>query len=92
MRDSTPRAWRAHVEAVFRLWAMPLGYTFADLRVISIPTMMLVGDCDGACTVEDAATTYRALPEAELCVLPRLHHAITAAVARHRARLPAAAP
>ena len=48
-----------------------------DLRGIAVPTLVLVGNRDGACTVEDAVTTYRALPEAELCVLPRLHHAIT---------------
>jgi pimeloyl-ACP methyl ester carboxylesterase len=73
-----PGAWQAHVESVFRLWTTPLGYTFEDLRAVAIPTLVLVGDRDGACTVEDAVTTYRALPEAELCVLPHLHHAITA--------------
>ncbi len=71
--------WKTQVEEIFRLWTAPVGYTFEDLRAVRAPTLILVGDRDQACSVEDAVTTFRMLPEGELCVLPRLDHAISQA-------------
>jgi pimeloyl-ACP methyl ester carboxylesterase len=69
--------WRTQADAIFRLWTAPVGYTFEDLRGVQPPTLVLVGDRDPACSVEDALRTFRMLPAGELCVLPRLHHAIS---------------
>jgi pimeloyl-ACP methyl ester carboxylesterase len=69
--------WKTQVEDIFQLWTAPVGYTFEDLRAVQAPTLIVVGDRDQACSVEDALTTFRALPAGELCVLPQLDHAIT---------------
>jgi pimeloyl-ACP methyl ester carboxylesterase len=70
--------WKTQVEDIFRLWTAPVGYMFEDVRTVQPPTLVLVGDRDQACSVEDALTTLRMLPQGELCVLPRLDHAISA--------------
>jgi pimeloyl-ACP methyl ester carboxylesterase len=41
------------------------------------PTLILVGDRDPYCTVEEAVTAYRALAHGELAVLPNTAHTIT---------------
>jgi pimeloyl-ACP methyl ester carboxylesterase len=69
--------WKTQVDAIFRLWTAPVSYTFEDLRAVRPPTLVLVGDRDPACSAEDALTTLRMLPAGELCVLPRLDHAIS---------------
>jgi hypothetical protein len=38
--------------------------------------LVLTGDRDVFCSVEDAVTTYRALPAAELAVVPGHDHVI----------------
>jgi hypothetical protein len=48
----------------------PSGYTFDDLRAITAPMLVLVGDRDRHCTVEDGVAAYRALKDGELAVLP----------------------
>ena len=44
-----------------------------------IATLILCGDRDDFCSVEDAVTAYRALPAGELAILPDTSHLITAA-------------
>ena len=39
--------------------------------------MILVGDRDAFCSVEDAVTAYRTLKNGELAVLPNTGHGIT---------------
>jgi pimeloyl-ACP methyl ester carboxylesterase len=48
------------------------------------PTLILVGDRDPFCTVEEGTICYRALPNGELAVLPNTGHLIDA-VAVHAA-------
>src|SRR6478609_6890784 len=45
------------------------GYTFDDLRAITAPTLILAGDRDGFCSVEEGAQAYRSLGEGELAIL-----------------------
>jgi pimeloyl-ACP methyl ester carboxylesterase len=47
------------------------------LRTITAPTLILVGDRDPFCTVEEGVTAYRALQDGELAVLPNTGHLIT---------------
>ena len=35
-----------------------------------MPTLILVGDRDPFCSIEEGASAYRALPDGELAVLP----------------------
>lgn len=52
------------------------GYTFDDLRTITAPTLVLVGDRDPFCSIEDGATAYRMLPHGALSILPGVGHRI----------------
>ncbi len=71
--------WRTFVELTFQRWTRPPGYTFDDLRTVTAPTLVLTGDRDTFCSVEDAVTAYRLLPTSELAVLPHHDHTIGAA-------------
>jgi pimeloyl-ACP methyl ester carboxylesterase len=51
--------------------ARPSGYAFDDLAKIGAPTLILVGDRDQFCSVEEAAQAFRSLRHGELAVLAR---------------------
>lgn len=71
--------WRTFIADAFpRLTSSP-GYTFDDLGAVTAPTLVLDGDRDSFCSVEDAVAAYRGLTnaEAELAVLPNHDHIIT---------------
>jgi pimeloyl-ACP methyl ester carboxylesterase len=70
--------WKAYYEQMFPMWTRPIdGYTPDHFRRIAVPTLILVGDRDQFCTVEEGAAAYRLLARGELCVLPRTDHVIT---------------
>ncbi len=52
------------------------GYTYADLARITVPTLILTGDRDDFCTVEQAVAAYRQLGDGELAILPSHGHYI----------------
>jgi pimeloyl-ACP methyl ester carboxylesterase len=68
-----PGAWKALVAALFdALTWCP--FAFEDLRKITAPTLILTGDRDMSCTVEEAVTAYRMLAKGELAILPNEGH------------------
>jgi pimeloyl-ACP methyl ester carboxylesterase len=71
--------WKEYLRLGFHRTTRSPGYTFDDLGKIRAPTLILVGDRDDFCAVEEAVTAYRALPDGELAVLPDTGHLITAA-------------
>jgi pimeloyl-ACP methyl ester carboxylesterase len=71
--------WKAVVARTFDRITHPHGYTIDDLRTITAPTLILVGDRDPFCTVEEGAALYRATQAGELAVLPDTGHLITPA-------------
>jgi pimeloyl-ACP methyl ester carboxylesterase len=71
--------WRTYLELAFPRTTRWPGYTFDDLAAITAPTLILVGDRDDFCSVEEAATAYRALGDGELAILPNTDHVITEA-------------
>jgi pimeloyl-ACP methyl ester carboxylesterase len=71
--------WRTYCELAFDRTTRWPGYAFADLGKIEAPTLILSGDRDDFCSVEDAITAYRALRYGELAILPDTGHVITAA-------------
>ena len=73
-----PGHWRRYLTTTFDRWTRWPGYSFADLAQIEVPALVLVGDRDPFCSVEEACRTYRALPLGELAVLPDTKHEITA--------------
>ena len=58
-------------------WKTYLELAFEDLRAVTAPTLILTGDRDQFCTVEEAVIAYRKLGKGELCVLPQVGHVIT---------------
>jgi len=74
--------WRTVVVRTFDRVTRPHGYTVADLHAITVPALILTGDRDPFCTVEEGAAICRALPAGELAVLPNTGHLITPAAVR----------
>jgi len=71
--------WAEYLCLAFHRTTQPLGYTFEDLAKITAPTLILVGDRDDYCTLDDAVTAYRQLTNGEIAVLPGTGHIITPA-------------
>jgi pimeloyl-ACP methyl ester carboxylesterase len=71
--------WRSYLRLSWDRCTQSLGYTYADLAKITVPTLVLVGDRDDFCSVEQAVTAYRQLPNGELAILPGHGHYITPA-------------
>jgi pimeloyl-ACP methyl ester carboxylesterase len=68
--------WREYLRLSWDRTTQLPGYTYADLAKITVPTLILVGDRDDFCTVEQAVTAYRQLSDGELAILPGHGHYI----------------
>src|SRR6266851_3864758 len=75
--------WIAVVAQTFPRITRFCGYSFDDLARVTPPTLILVGDRDFFCSVEEAASAYHALPDGELAVMPNTGHVITPAAIQH---------
>jgi pimeloyl-ACP methyl ester carboxylesterase len=68
-----------HFEVMFakhgEMWASDPGLDLADLARVEAPTLILLGD-DDVLTIEHAAAMVRALPDAQLAVVPGTSHAV----------------
>ena len=71
--------WKTVLDATFERISQPHGYRTEDLAGVAVPALLLVGDRDPFCTVEEGAAVYHALPVGELGVLPNTGHLITPA-------------
>jgi pimeloyl-ACP methyl ester carboxylesterase len=68
--------WRTYLRLSWDRTTRHPGYTYADFARITAPTLILTGDRDEFCTVEQAVAAYRKLPVGELAVLPGHGHYI----------------
>jgi len=75
-----PEYWKTYVKQIAALWLTPLRYTDEDLATIADPSLIVVGDRDGACTA-DAPDLFRLLPNAELAIAPGSDHGFVEAKA-----------
>jgi pimeloyl-ACP methyl ester carboxylesterase len=66
--------WRALLRAVFAGTADPPHIGPADLRRVTVPTVVAVGDADPFCPVEQAGRLKRQIPGAGLFVSPGCGH------------------
>lgn len=73
-QPADPDKWKTLLEQITPLWLTPLDYSLDDLRKITAPTLILVGDRDEGVPVEQAVEMYRTIPQAELAVLPNADH------------------
>jgi pimeloyl-ACP methyl ester carboxylesterase len=69
--------WRTYVERTLERWSHWPGYGYADLAKITVPTLILVGDRDHFCSVEEAAVAFRNLGNGQLAVVPNIGHVIS---------------
>ena len=72
--------WRAYLQLFFDRATRSPGYTFDDYQAITAPTLILTGDRDHFCSVEEGVVAYRNLPAGELAILPDTAHVITPAI------------
>jgi pimeloyl-ACP methyl ester carboxylesterase len=68
--------WRTYLGLSWDRTTQHPGYTYADLARIIVPTLILAGDRDDFCTVEQAVAAYRQLADGELAILPGHGHYI----------------
>src|SRR5262249_46463841 len=61
--------WRTYLRFAWDRTTSHPGYMYADFTRITVPTLMLSGDRDDFCSVEQAVAAYRQLPGGELAVL-----------------------
>ncbi len=73
-RPDDPDKWKTLLAQITPLWLTPLDYSLDDLRKITAPALILVGDRDEGVPVEQAVEMYRTMPTAELAVLPNADH------------------
>jgi pimeloyl-ACP methyl ester carboxylesterase len=71
--------WRTYITNAFPRTTQPLGHTFDDLAKVTAPTLVLAGDRDAFCSVEEGVVAFRKLPNAELAILPHTEHLLTPA-------------
>jgi pimeloyl-ACP methyl ester carboxylesterase len=74
-----PDHWKKVLAWSFERFSQPCGYTVDDLHAITAPTLILVGDRDPFCSIDEGVVAYRALPDAEFAVLPNTATGITPA-------------
>ena len=71
--------WRTYVTNAFPRTTRSPGFTFDDLVRVTAPTLVLAGDRDAFCSVEEGVLSHRSLTNAELAILPNTEHLITPA-------------
>jgi pimeloyl-ACP methyl ester carboxylesterase len=74
--------WETVLRRTFDRVSQPAGYTVDDLKGVTVPTLILVGDRDPFCSVEEGVRAFRALPEGELAVLPGTGNGVNRAAVR----------
>jgi pimeloyl-ACP methyl ester carboxylesterase len=68
--------WRTYLRLSWDRTTQHPGYTYEHLAAIAVPTLILAGDRDNFCTVEQALSAYRQLPDGELAILAGHGHYI----------------
>jgi pimeloyl-ACP methyl ester carboxylesterase len=71
-----PVGWKSLVASLFGSLASPGPYSFEDLRKVIAPTLILSGDRDFCCSVEEAVAAFRMLAKGELAILPNVDHTL----------------
>jgi pimeloyl-ACP methyl ester carboxylesterase len=68
--------WRTYLRLTWERVMNYPGYTYSDLASVTAPTLVLSGDRDEFCPVEQAVAAYRHLPDGELAIMPGHGHYI----------------
>jgi pimeloyl-ACP methyl ester carboxylesterase len=70
-----PEHWPVVLAKVMKMWEKEPHIPVSDLARIECPTLVLTGD-DDMVTLEHSIELYRAIPKAELCVVPGASHLV----------------
>ena len=73
-QEGNPEYWRTLVQNVWRMWTSPVEFDDGDFKKITMPALVLLGDRDEFFSVEDAASLYSKLPNAEMAIAPGADH------------------
>jgi len=73
-REGMINLWRTLVRNVWRMWTSPVELGESDFAKVTIPALVLLGDRDEFFSVEDAASLYIKLPNAEIAIAPEAGH------------------
>lgn len=77
-RDDNPEYWTILIKQIAALWWMPLNYTAEDFAKINVPTLIVSGDREEACEVEQSVEMYGMISKAELFIVPNAGHSQSA--------------
>jgi pimeloyl-ACP methyl ester carboxylesterase len=69
--------WKTYLSLAFDRTTKSPGYSFADMEKVTAPALVLVGDRDDFCSVEEGAVAFRALKQGQLAIIPNTGHVIT---------------
>ena len=64
------------LEKVLALWNTDPAFPLSDLERVAVPALVLAADGDVTLSIEHAAAMARALPDAQLAVVPGTSHAV----------------
>jgi pimeloyl-ACP methyl ester carboxylesterase len=68
-----PDHWMKLLAKLYEMWLEPVVIEPADLKNLSMPVLVMVGDHDFT-SIEEAAEIYRALPKGQLIIVPATGH------------------
>jgi pimeloyl-ACP methyl ester carboxylesterase len=73
-----PSHWPVVFERIQRMWSVEPDYTLQQMASVKAPTLVIVGDRD-LITAEHCVEMFRAISDAQLCVLPNAGHGVVPA-------------
>ena len=69
-----PGYWQQLMRQMQPLWPIQPDLTLAQLAAITAPTLLIAGERDGFGHIDQQVAMHRAIPHAELCILPVAGH------------------
>jgi pimeloyl-ACP methyl ester carboxylesterase len=66
--------WQQLMRQMQPLWSVQPDLTLEQLAEISVPTLLIAGERDGFGHIDQQVSMRRAIPHAELCILPAAGH------------------
>ena len=67
--------WPVFIDRLLRMWSVEPSLTGEELQSIKAPTLIIVGD-DDIVRTEHSVEMFRAIPHAQLCVVPDSGHGV----------------
>jgi pimeloyl-ACP methyl ester carboxylesterase len=66
--------WETFVNKQIQMWTDPSNYPQDDIKLIKVPTLLIVGDKDEAVPHETQIQMLNLMPQAELAIIPNMTH------------------